>query len=61
MTDSETTPPASSAAKVTEVVEHFFRHESGKMIATLTRTFGIEHLNRAEDVVQETLIRALQT
>ena len=61
MTDSETTPPASSVAKVTEVVEHFFRHESGKMTATLTRTFGIEHLNRAEDVVQETLIRALQT
>jgi RNA polymerase sigma-70 factor (ECF subfamily) len=27
----------------------------------LTRIFGIEHLNRAEDVVQETLIRALQT
>lgn len=31
------------------------------MISTLTRIFGIEHLNRAEDVVQETLIRALQT
>lgn len=43
------------------MVEHFFRHEAGKMISTLTRIFGIEHLNRAEDVVQETLIRALQT
>ena len=31
------------------------------MISTLTRIFGIEHLNRAEDVVQETLVRALQT
>ncbi len=31
------------------------------MISTLTRIFGIQHLNRAEDVVQETLIRALQT
>ena len=31
------------------------------MISTLTRIFGIEHLNRAEDVVQETLARALQT
>jgi RNA polymerase sigma-70 factor (ECF subfamily) len=60
MTGSEPTE-VSSTAKVTEVVEHFFRHESGKMIATLTRIFGIEHLNRAEDVVQETLIRALQT
>ena len=31
------------------------------MVATLTRIFGIEHLNLAEDVVQEALIRALQT
>lgn len=60
MTDSEPTE-VSSTAKVTEVVEHLFRHESAKMISTLTRIFGIEHLNRAEDVVQETLIRALQT
>src|SRR4029450_12225335 len=31
------------------------------MVATLTRIFGIEHLNLAEDVVQEALSRALQT
>jgi len=31
------------------------------MVATLTRIFGIEHLTLAEDVVQETLGRALQT
>src|SRR5216117_3237945 len=31
------------------------------MVAILTRIFGIEHLNLAEDVVQETLARALQT
>jgi RNA polymerase sigma factor (sigma-70 family) len=47
--------------EVTQVVEHFFRHESGKIVSTLTRVFGIEHLNRAEDVVQETLVKALQT
>jgi RNA polymerase sigma factor (sigma-70 family) len=47
--------------EVTHVVEHFFRHEAGRMVSTLTRIFGVEHLNRAEDVVQETLIRALQT
>ena len=46
---------------VSQLVEHLFRHESGKMVATLTRIFGIEHLNLAEDVVQETLSRALQT
>jgi len=31
------------------------------MVAVLTRIFGIEHLNLAEDVVQEALARALQT
>jgi len=46
---------------VSQVVEHLFRHEAGKMVATLTRIFGVEHLSLAEDVVQEALARALQT
>src|SRR5437016_7460317 len=46
---------------VSQVVEHLFRHESAKMVATLTRIFGVEHLTLAEDVVQETLAKALQT
>ncbi len=50
------TPP-----EISQVVEHFFRHEAGKMVATLTGIFGIEHLTLAEDVVQEALVRALQT
>jgi RNA polymerase sigma factor (sigma-70 family) len=47
--------------EVSGVVEHLFRHEGAKMVAILTRIFGIEHLNLAEDVVQEALVRALQT
>jgi RNA polymerase sigma-70 factor (ECF subfamily) len=47
--DSSTPPPG----EVTQVVEHFFRHEAGKIVSTLTRIFGVEQLNRAEDVVQE--------
>jgi RNA polymerase sigma factor (sigma-70 family) len=47
--------------EVSGVVEHLFRHEGAKMVAILTRIFGIEHLNLAEDVVQEALARALQT
>ncbi|HTB85318.1 MAG TPA: sigma-70 family RNA polymerase sigma factor [Candidatus Sulfotelmatobacter sp.] len=47
--------------EVSQVVEHLFRHESGKMVATLTGIFGLEHLTLAEDVVQEALARALQT
>ena len=61
MASSPITDSIPPPGDVTQVVEHFFRHESGKMISTLTRIFGIEHLNRAEDVVQETLARALQT
>lgn len=48
------------AHRVSDAVEHLFRHEAGKMVATLTRIFGIEHLSLAEDVVQEALARALQ-
>ena len=40
---------------VSQLVEHLFRHEGAKMVATLTRIFGIEHLTLAEDVVQEAL------
>jgi RNA polymerase sigma-70 factor (ECF subfamily) len=48
-------------AQVFQAVEHLFRHEGAKMVATLTRIFGLEHLTLAEDVVQEALARALQT
>jgi RNA polymerase sigma factor (sigma-70 family) len=50
-----------ASSEVTGIVEHLFRHEGAKMVAILTRIFGIEHLNLAEDVVQEALARALQT
>src|SRR5207249_2675528 len=53
--------PQNPPAEVSQVLEHLFRHEAGKMVATLTRIFGIEHLTLAEDVVQEALSRALQT
>lgn len=43
------------------MAEHLFRHEAGKLVAVLTRLFGIERLQLAEDVVQESLIRAMQT
>ncbi|MFZ0709932.1 MAG: sigma-70 family RNA polymerase sigma factor [Terrimicrobiaceae bacterium] len=48
-------------ADMPQVVEHLFRREWGKMVATLTRIFGFERLELAEDVVQEALVKALQT
>lgn len=43
-----------------QLVDHLFRHESGKMIAVLTRIFGIHNLQLVEDVVQDTFVKALQ-
>lgn len=37
-----------------------FRQESGRLVATLTRFFGVADLGLAEDVAQETLLAALQ-
>jgi RNA polymerase sigma-70 factor (ECF subfamily) len=54
-------PSGPAPPEVAQVVEHLFRHEAAKMVVTLTRIFGIEHLSLAEDVVQETLARALRT
>lgn len=63
MTSKETPPihKEKFPADVSTAVEHLFRHEWGKMVATLTGIFGPEHLALAEDVVQEALARALQT
>src|SRR3989449_7857385 len=43
-----------------EPSDHLFRREAGRMVATLTRIFGVEHLARAEDVVQDAFCRALE-
>src|SRR4030095_9388688 len=41
------------------MVDHFFRHESGRIISVLTRIFGAHNIDLAEDVVQDTLLKAL--
>ena len=43
-----------------EPVEHLFRRESGRIVATLARAFGASHLLLAEDVAQEAFCRALE-
>lgn len=45
---------------INQLTEHLFRHESGKMVAILTKIFGIENLELSEDVVQETFVAAVQ-
>src|SRR4029078_3106321 len=43
-----------------ELAEHLFRRESGRMVAALTRIFGVHNLALAEDVVQDAFCRALE-
>src|SRR6185436_6418345 len=43
-----------------QLVDHLFRRHSAKIVATLTRVFGSRHLDLAEDVVQDALVKALQ-
>lgn len=50
-----------SSQEIPQLVDHLFRRESGKMVAYLTRIFGVDRVNLAEDVVQDTLIKALET
>jgi RNA polymerase sigma factor (sigma-70 family) len=50
----------SSAKEVQTLVDHLFRHEAGRMVAILTRLFGIHNLELAEDVLQDTLRQALE-
>src|SRR5262245_8855171 len=45
---------------VDKLVDHLFRHQYGQLVSTLTRIFGIQHLDLVEDVVQETLLKALR-
>jgi RNA polymerase sigma factor (sigma-70 family) len=41
------------------VVENLFRHEYGKLVSVLTKIFGPHNLQLSEDVVQETLLTAM--
>jgi len=41
------------------LTEHFFRNEYGKMGSVITRYIGTENVETAEDIVQETLLKAV--
>ena len=52
---------ASADARARELVEHFFRHESARLVASLTRRLGVRRWELAEDVAQSALQRALSS
>ncbi len=43
-----------------ELVDHLFRHEAGRIVAGLTARFGLRGIDLAEDIVQETFLKALK-
>src|ERR1700751_3216854 len=52
--------PAVSDPVRRDSLEHLFRRESGRMVAALTRVFGVHNLALAEDVVQDAFCRAIE-
>lgn len=45
---------------ISDKVNHLFRHEYGKLVSILTKTFGVNNMELAEDVVQEAMLEALK-
>lgn len=50
----------SSTENVNKLTDHLFRHEAGKMVAVLTRIFGLPNIEIAEDIVQDAFAQALK-
>ena len=50
----------SQSESVAPLVEHFFRHEAARLVSVLTRVFGWRNFDLVEDMVQSTLLDALQ-
>lgn len=50
----------SENSEVYKTVDRLFRHESGKMVTVLTRIFSFPNIEQAEDIVQDTILKALE-
>ena len=48
-------------ADLNRLVDHLFRREAGRLVSILTRHFGVAHLHLVEDVVQDALVKAMET
>ncbi|WP_101450302.1 RNA polymerase sigma factor [Aquimarina sp. MAR_2010_214] len=44
---------------ISNKIDHLFRHEYGKLVSVLTKTFGTSNIELAEDIVQEAMLEAL--
>ncbi|GMN07675.1 sigma-70 family RNA polymerase sigma factor [Croceitalea sp. MTPC5] len=41
-------------------IDHLFRNEYGKIVSILTNKYGISYLERIEDIVQDTFLKAMK-
>ncbi len=46
---------------INQLIDHLFRHESGKMISVLSKLLGLQNLETAQDIVQDSLLQAMST
>ncbi len=46
--------------ELNSLIGHLFRHHSGKMVAVLSRTFGVRHIDLIEDGIQDAMIAAMK-
>jgi RNA polymerase sigma factor (sigma-70 family) len=44
-----------------QIIPHLFREEYSKMVAVLCKTFGLTHIELAQDIVSETFLKATET
>jgi RNA polymerase sigma-70 factor (ECF subfamily) len=52
-------PGDGGSLKAPGLVEHFFRHDYGRLVAILARRIGVRHIELVEDAVQSALMAAL--
>ena len=45
---------------IDQKLDHLFRNEYAKIIAILTKRYGVNHIEDIEDVVQETFVKAMK-
>ena len=50
-----------STGAIHTTIDHLFRHESGKMVSVLSRLLGLQNIETAQDIVQDTLLQAMNT
>lgn len=58
--EDQVRPLSTPVPQVHGLVEHFFRHETGRLHGALIRLLGVSNVSLAEDIAQEALLRAMR-